>query len=367
MLKRCIRCILPDNFPGINFDENGVCNYCLNHERIRVEGKEQLEEILLRYKGKGKRADCIQTYSGGRDSSYALLKLVKEHDMKVMAVTYDWGLMTPEAHRNWGRMKRKLGVEHIVIQPNIDRTLGHVKKNLLAWARRPHIGMWPILTLADKQAEYYINRVAKKYEIPLIVNGGFSGFERTIFKYGVFGINEINRINLMKLLLRIAGQYAKNPRYINGSLIDALRGWVTQFISRSSGDIRWISYFRYVMWNEDEIISTLQKELDWESAEDTILTWRTDDYTPPLYNYICYSMEGYTENDTLRSIQIREDHITREKALELVREENSPRWKTMMDYFRVLNLTREETEFVLNAIPKNFSYPGDDYKPWVLG
>ena len=26
----CSRCVLPDTFPGISFDDQGVCNYCRN-------------------------------------------------------------------------------------------------------------------------------------------------------------------------------------------------------------------------------------------------------------------------------------------------------------------------------------------------
>ena len=29
-MKRCTRCILPEDFPNIKFDSNGVCNYCHN-------------------------------------------------------------------------------------------------------------------------------------------------------------------------------------------------------------------------------------------------------------------------------------------------------------------------------------------------
>jgi hypothetical protein len=27
-MKRCTRCILPETFPGIEFDDEGVCQYC---------------------------------------------------------------------------------------------------------------------------------------------------------------------------------------------------------------------------------------------------------------------------------------------------------------------------------------------------
>ena len=44
----------------------------------------------------------------------------------------------------------------------------------------------------------------------------------------------------------------------------------------------------------------------WERAVDTSSTWRLGDATAPFYNYIYYTVAGFTEHDTFRSNQIRE-------------------------------------------------------------
>lgn len=46
-LKRCTRCILPETFPGIEFDEDGVCNYCRDYEPVKVFGEEAFEKVLV--------------------------------------------------------------------------------------------------------------------------------------------------------------------------------------------------------------------------------------------------------------------------------------------------------------------------------
>ena len=33
-MKRCKKCVLPETFPGIEFDENGECNYCIKYEPL---------------------------------------------------------------------------------------------------------------------------------------------------------------------------------------------------------------------------------------------------------------------------------------------------------------------------------------------
>ena len=49
-------------------------------------------------------------------------------------------------------------------------------------------------------------------------------------------------------------------------------------------------------------------------------------------------LAGFTENDTLRSNQIREGMLTREKALEYVYRDNVPRYESMKWYFDVVGL-----------------------------
>ena len=69
-MKRCTRCILPETFLGIEFDENGVCNYCLDYEPMKVYGEEAFEAVLSEYRNNGAKYDCLVPISGGRDSSY---------------------------------------------------------------------------------------------------------------------------------------------------------------------------------------------------------------------------------------------------------------------------------------------------------
>jgi len=45
-MRRCTRCILPETFPGIEFDEDGVCNYCLDYDPVKVYGEEAFEYVV---------------------------------------------------------------------------------------------------------------------------------------------------------------------------------------------------------------------------------------------------------------------------------------------------------------------------------
>jgi len=80
--------------------------------------------------------------------------------------------------------------------------------------------------------------------------------------------------------------------------------------------------FRYVPWDEETIVSTIQQELGWQRAAYTKATWRSDCVLNELKNYLYKSMLGFTKNDELLSGMIRTNRIGRAEALERLGKEN---------------------------------------------
>ncbi|MBK7868396.1 MAG: hypothetical protein IPJ75_16205 [Ignavibacteriales bacterium] len=112
--------------------------------------------------------------------------------------------------------------------------------------------------------------------------------------------------------------------------------------------------FDYYRWDEDELEQLLHNEYGWEKAIDTPTTWRIGDGTASFYNYVYYTVGGFSEYDTFRSNQVREGMITRERALELVNIENRPRYETLKWYLEIVGLDFEPVIKVVNSIPKNY-------------
>jgi hypothetical protein len=96
----------------------------------------------------------------------------------------------------------------------------------------------------------------------------------------------------------------------------------------------------------------LLNKYNWEKSSDTDSTWRIGDGAAPFYNYIYYTMAGFTEFDTFRSNQIREGDLTRDEALELIKEENKPRYQSIKWFLDVIDLDFKETIERINE----FSY-----------
>jgi len=325
------------------------------------------------YRGKGARADCILGYSGGRDSSYVLVKLAKDYSMKVLLATYDWGMLSREAQQNWELAKSKLGVEHVVIRPDIERIYRNIRLNIQAWLKKPHLGMVWLFTQGDKLADSEIEKLAEENDIPLVVSAGGNYYESTVFKTAfmggkvVFGegawrLSPSARANLA---LHYVFEYFRNPSYFNVSFFDTIRSFAYYYLKNVHAKNKqramktcWVRYFRYFIWDEEEVLETIRRELDWESPPDTSLTWRTDDCTAPFYNYIHHTVAGFTENDTFRSNQVRAGVLSREEALQIVKEENKPRLEAMRDYLESLGLDYEEIKAKIDAIPELYGTQG---------
>jgi asparagine synthetase B (glutamine-hydrolysing) len=358
-LKRCTRCILPETMPFIEFDEKGVCIYCRSHIPMNIVGKEALKSQVDRYIRDDKSPDCIVNFSGGRDSSYCLYYVKEVLGMNPIAYTYDWGMVTDLARRNQARICGKLGIEHIIVSADIKKKRENIRKNIEAWLKKPDLGTVPLFMAGDKQFFYYANRLKKQTRVPLVIQGT-NLYEKTDFKSGFCGVKPADKsqpherpallslVGRAKLALYYGKHYLQNPAYLNSSLADTIFAFFSYYLLQHE----FMNIYKYVTWDEKEITSTLINEYNWEIAKDTTSTWRIGDGTAPFYNYIYYVGAGFTENDTFRSNQIREGQMNREDALTLVRDENKPRYDSIIWYCDTVGIDFESTLKSINSMPK---------------
>ncbi|MGK0440516.1 MAG: N-acetyl sugar amidotransferase [Pseudohongiellaceae bacterium] len=172
MIKYCVKCLYPETKPDIWFDDKGVCSACLNYDdRPTVDWQErerEFLEIVERYRSKDQsNYDCIVPVSGGKDSTYQVLKLL-ELGLNPLAVTARTDSLSDLGKRNLENLKN-IGVDHVDITPNpqvrrkISR-LGLEQVGDIQWGEHITIFTLPI-------------RVAVEKNIPLIVWGENSQHE----------------------------------------------------------------------------------------------------------------------------------------------------------------------------------------------
>ena len=110
--------------------------------------------------------------------------------------------------------------------------------------------------------------------------------------------------------------------------------------------------FDYWTWEENIVNDTLINKYGWETAIDTSATWRIGDGTAGFYNYVYYTIAGFTEHDTFRANQVREGQLDRDRALELIKDENRPRYQNIRWYLDTLGMDYNEVIKVVNSIPR---------------
>jgi hypothetical protein len=356
-LRRCTKCLLPETMPFISFDSEGVCNYCRNYVPRNVpKDKEELFHLVEPYRKPGEENDCIVPFSGGRDSSYTLHLVVNELKMKPIAYTYDWGMVTDLGRRNISRICAKLGVENIIVAADIQKKRRYIAMNLKAWLKSPNLGMVSILTAGDKQFFRYVERIKEQTGIKLDL-WGINPLEVTYFKSGFLGVPpdfEEKRVYSHGARKQLRYQYLRframleSPGYFNRSLWDTLSGEYYRSFAKKHD---YFHVFDYWKWDEKVIEDTLSY-YNWEKAPDTKTTWRIGDGTAAFYNYIYYTVAGFTEHDTFRSNQIREGDLTRDEALELVNSENAPRYANIKWYLDTIGFDFKPVIERINSIPK---------------
>lgn len=357
-LRRCNKCLLPETFPFIEYDERGICNYC-NHYIVKNKPKpiEELFDLVKPYRRSDGGHNCIIPYSGGRDSTHTLHIAKKVLKLNPVAFTYDWGMVNDLARRNIARVCGKLGVENILVSADISWKRENIRKNILAWLKKPHLGMVPLFMAGDKYFFYYTDQVKKQTGLRLNI-WGINPLENTDFKVGFLGvppdhhkkrIYSLSAKRQAKLLLTMGKNILDNPQYLNGSVWDTLGSFVSRSVVPHRDYYHMYDYYR---WDEKEIEKLVLEEYQWETAIDTQTTWRIGDGTAPFYNYIYYTVAGFSEYDTFRSNQIREGMLSREEGMQLVMRENRPRYASLKWYTEILNLDFPSTMKIINSIPK---------------
>lgn len=359
-LRRCSRCILPETFPFIAFDVQGVCNYCRSYKpryagMHPVETRRDFIRSLEHYRRAGHEPDVLVAFSGGRDSSYGLHLIKNEFGLKPVTFTYDWGMVTDLARRNVARICGQLGIQNILVSADIAEKRANIRKNVSAWLKKPDLGLVPLFMAGDKHFFRVVNQLKRQTGIALDLWCA-NPLENTDFKSGFcgvapdFGKKRVDYLSLgrkLQLVSYYGTRFLQNPAYLNSSLLDTFGAFTAYYIERRR-DFFFI--FDHFIWNEDEVNDVLLGEYDWELSPDSPSSWRIGDGTAPFYNYIYLMARGFSEFDTFRSNQIREGHITREEGLAKVLVENRPRVPSLRWYLETIGLEFDDVIRRINAL-----------------
>ena len=131
-IQYCKKCLLPNSRPGIIIDENGISNVWKDSNKKIINFKEkklQFKELVKYAKSNSKGYDCIVPVSGGKDSTWQVIKCL-ENGLNVLAVTWKTPARTKIGQINLDNLV-SLGVDHIDYQIN-----PKVEKKFIPYSRQ---------------------------------------------------------------------------------------------------------------------------------------------------------------------------------------------------------------------------------------
>lgn len=157
---------MPDTKPDLYFDAEGVCSACRSFQQRKVVDwtarRAELDQILDRYRNQnGTNWDCIVPVSGGKDSTYQVIRML-QLGMNPLCVTSTTCHLSDIGRKNIENLK-SLGVDYIEFSTN---PLIRKKLNRFALEQVGDIS-WPehvsIFTIPV--------RAAVQFNVPLIIWG----------------------------------------------------------------------------------------------------------------------------------------------------------------------------------------------------
>lgn len=254
-LHRCNECLLPENYPGIDFDDEGTCNICNEFKKYRQEienyfkSEADFDTVAAEMKSNSEEYDCLLLYSGGKDSTYVLYKLI-DYGLKVMTYTFDNGYISKTAFKNIEATTNKLGITHHTIS---SENMNRVFAESLRESNSSCHGCWHAINTFGIQ-------LANKYNIDYIVSGLSRGQIYDMRLEGIYEAKIFEQDDVEKQLAVFRNQFHskdnKYSRLLKVSVDDKI------------GGIQFIDFFRFFNTPVKEIKSYLLSK-GWIQPKDT--------------------------------------------------------------------------------------------------
>jgi len=345
MLTYCKMCVMPDTKPDLHLDDDGVCNACRSYEsRASVDWDARyadLLRVLERYRtGADGNWDCIVPVSGGKDSTYQVVRML-QLGLNPLCVTSTTCDLSELGRLNIENLKR-LGVDHIEVSPNpivrakLNR-IGLTQVGDISWPE--HVGIFTIPV-----------RAAVQFNVPLIVWG-----ENSQNEYGgpaaASGNNVLNRRWLEEfgglLGMRVSdlvgqeGIEAKHLiHYTYPSDDDLARVGVTGLFLG-----------HYIPWDglSNALIAQANGFRTCETVvEGSMVNYENlDNHQTGIHDYFKFLKFGFGRATDLACLHIRRGRLTRQDGLEAVKRlDGKFPWrylgKSLEDILRPLDITADE-------------------------
>lgn len=312
-MKYCTTCITPYNRPNIAFDAEGHCNCAGRAQKDAIDWaarEADFRAVVAYAKARTTRYDCVIPVSGGKDSTWQVVKCL-EHGLRPLCVTWRPPGRTQLGQRNLENLIQ-LGVDHLdwSISPAVEKKFTYLSLKRFGTNALPmHMAIFAIPL-----------NVAVRFDIPLVVWG-----ENSAFEYG--GTDEARRG------FQLDSAWLAKHGVTHGT---TARDWVDQGLTErelapyfgpsdaelAQKGVKAVFLGHYFRWdpNETAKIAEAHGFRRGDRARTGLYDFADiDDDFISIHHWLKWYKFGFTRTFDNLSLEIRNGRLTREQAIETLR------------------------------------------------
>ena len=325
-MKRCKKCCMPNTRPDHVFVDN-VCPACRNREpKVDWESREQeLLQLLDKHDGR-----CIVPSSGGKDSTYQVVKLL-ELGADPLVVTASTCHLTPIGRLNIDNLAKY--ADTIEVSPNktVRRTLNRLGLEMvgdISWPEHAAIFSTPFRIAVENNISLIIygENPQNQYGGPKGTSEARTMTQRWTHEFGGFlGLRPSDFVGLEGITERDMHYYTP-PNNVG------MKGIEAHFLGQ------------YIKWDSRENARIAMQHGMTQQRPCNANWWEwenCDNAQTGIHDHMMYRKYGYGRGATQLAVDIREGRVRRKKAMQWILKHDGLFPFTYMDV---------ELEEVLDAI-----------------
>lgn len=316
MLKYCVRCVMPHTKPDLYIDEEGVCSACRSIEkRVEIDWEQRKTELLKlldKYRRNGAHWDCIVPVSGGKDSTYQVIRML-QMGLNPLCVTSTTCDLADIGRKNIENLKR-LGVDHFEFSPNpiirakLNR-IGLTEVGDISWPE--HVGIFTIPV-----------RAAVQFNVPLIIWG-----ENSQNEYGGPAAASENNVLTRQWLEEFGGLLGMRVSDLTETY-GIERRHLLPYQYPSDEELQRVGVTglflgHYLPWDglSNALIAQANGFVTFDKpVEGSMVNYENlDNHQTGIHDYFKFLKFGFSRATDIACLHVRRGRITRQDAMEIVR------------------------------------------------
>lgn len=317
-MEYCTKCVMPDTKPDLKFDEEGVCCACRSFEnRKEVDWSKRQDELMVllnKYKSKdSSNWDCIIPVSGGKDSTYQVIKML-QMGMNPLCITATTCHLSDIGRKNIENIKN-LGVDYIEVSSNpvIRKKLNKIgleQVGDISWPE--HVGIFTVPV-----------RMAVKMNIPLLIWG-----ENSQNEYGGPAAASENNVLNRRWLEEFGGMLGLRVSDLIG-MEGIEEKHLINYTYPSDEELQKVGVTglflgHYLPWDgvANAVISLAHGFTSYDKAvESNFVNYENlDNYQTGIHDYFKYLKFGFGRATDIACLYLRRGRLTRQDAIEITKK-----------------------------------------------